>query len=89
MANKRAEDVMISFARLDKMLQVRGMKWQALRDAGISPAIVQKMMDGTGHVDTRTIQRVCALLHVQPGEIMEYDPSFKPRDRKAEKSEEK
>ena len=74
MANKEAEPVYISFARLDNLLSVRGMRWQALRDIGISPGIVQKMQRGTGHVDTRTIQRVCALLHCQPGEIMEYCP---------------
>ena len=74
MGNKEAEPVKISFGRLDTLLRVRGMKWQALRDCGISPAIVQKMQRGTGHVDTRTIQRVCALLHCPPGEIMEYIP---------------
>lgn len=74
MANQKAEPMCISFKRLDNLLSLRGYKWQALRDIGISPAIVQKMQRGTGHVDTRTIQRVCALLHCQPGEIMEYVP---------------
>ena len=74
MANKTAEPVHISFRRLDDLLRVRGLKWQALRDLGISPAIVQKMQRNTGHVDTRTIQKICEFLHCQPGEIMEYLP---------------
>ncbi|MFQ9703244.1 MAG: helix-turn-helix domain-containing protein [Enterocloster clostridioformis] len=30
------------------------------------------MKDGSGHTDTRTIQKVCMLLDCQPGDIMEY-----------------
>lgn len=74
MANKKAEPVKISFKRLNDMLAFRGKRWQYLRDSGISPAIVQKMQDGSGHVDTRTIQRVCELLECQPGEVMQYIP---------------
>lgn len=72
MANKDAEPVKISFNKLGKLLEKKGKKWQYLRDCGISPGIVAKMKDGTGHTDTRTIQKVCEILNCQPGHIMEY-----------------
>ena len=74
MANREAEPVMISFDKLGELLTKKGKKWQYLRDCGISPGIVAKMKDGTGHTDTRTIQKVCEILHCQPGQIMEYKP---------------
>lgn len=48
MANKTAEPVYISFNKLDHLLEVKGRKWQFLRDSGISPGIVAKMKDGSG-----------------------------------------
>ena len=33
------------------------------------------MRKGVGHVDTRTIENLCAYLHCQPGDIMEYIPA--------------
>lgn len=74
MPNKTAEPVCISFEKLGKLLNDKGKKWQYLRDSGISPGIVAKMKDKSGHTDTRTIQKVCALLNCQPGDIMEYIP---------------
>lgn len=74
MANKDAEPVRISFRKLALVLEKKGKKWQYLRDCGISPGIVAKMKEGTGHTDTRTIQKVCEILKCQPGQIMEYIP---------------
>ena len=74
MSNKTAEPVYISFKKLEKLLNDKGKKWQYLRDSGISPGIVAKMKDKSGHTDTRTIQKVCMLLNCQPGDIMEYVP---------------
>lgn len=74
MANREAEPVKISFEKLGKLLEKRGKRWQYLRDCGISPGIVAKMKEGSGHTDTRTIQKVCEILDCQPGQIMEYVP---------------
>ena len=74
MSNKEAEAVKISFDKLENILSLKGKKWQYLRDAGISPGIVSKMKTGSGHTDTRTIQKVCELLDCQPGDIMAYIP---------------
>lgn len=38
----------------------------------ISQAALTKMKNGSGNVDTRTLERLCAVLHCQPGDIMEY-----------------
>ena len=75
MASRKAESINISFEKLGVLLIKRGKRWQYLRDCGISPGIVAKIKDGTGHIDTRTIQRICEVLHCQPGQIMEYKPS--------------
>lgn len=83
MANKTAEPVCISFKKLEKLLTDQGRKWQFLRDCGISPGIVAKMKDGTGHTDTRTIQKVCMILNCQPGDIMEYVPDI-PQDSESQ-----
>jgi len=72
MANKQAETVCISFKKLGELLDKRNLKWQYLRENGISPGIVAKMKEGTGHTDTRTIQKVCEMLDCQPSQIMEY-----------------
>lgn len=74
MANRKAEPLKISFEKLGLLLEKKGKKWQFLRDSGMSPGIVSKMKDGTGHTDTRTIQKVCEILNCQPGDIMEYIP---------------
>lgn len=84
MANKTAEPVYISFKKLEKLLYEKGKKWQFLRDSGISPGIVAKMKDKSGHTDTRTIQKVCMLLDCQPGDIMEYVPDDAPTGSQAE-----
>ena len=31
-----------------------------------------KMKNGDGNIDTRTLERLCSYLHCQPGDIMEY-----------------
>lgn len=77
MANKEAEPVKISFRKLGLLLEEKGKKWQFLRDNGISPGIVAKMKDGSGHTDTRTIQKVCEIMNCQPKDIMEYIPNDK------------
>ena len=75
MSNKPAEPVYICYDKLETLLNQKGKKWQFLRDSGISPGIVAKMKDKSGHIDTRTIQKICMLLNCQPGDIMEYVPA--------------
>lgn len=89
MASKEVEAINISFRKLGILLDKRGKRWQYLRDCGISPGIVAKMKDGTGHTDTRTIQKVCEILHCQPGQIMEYKPLSRAEAAEQEPEENK
>ena len=43
-----------------------------LRKEGVNATILDKALNGSGNVDTRTINKICKLLHCQPGDIMEY-----------------
>ncbi|MEE1492295.1 MAG: helix-turn-helix transcriptional regulator [Massilioclostridium sp.] len=64
---------MISFEKLKLLLNDKGLKKFYLRQNGISPAIVDKMLNN-GDISTVTINKVCKLLDCQPGDIMEYVP---------------
>jgi len=55
------------------LLKERGISTYTIRkDNLISQAALTKMKSGEGNIDTRTLERICALLNCQPGDIMEY-----------------
>ena len=62
----------ISFRKLRAVMESRGVKKFDLRKAGVNSQILDKVLSD-GNVDTRTIGKLCRLLHCQPGDIMEYD----------------
>ncbi len=63
----------IIYRKLLKLFIDRGISTYTIRkDNIISQAAWQKMRTGVGDIDTRTIDRLCAYLHCQPGDIMEY-----------------
>ena len=68
----------ISMNKLNLLLENRGLKKFDLRKAGFNPNIVDKVLSGTlnkqKRVDSETINRLCAFLNCQPGDIMEYIP---------------
>ena len=39
----------------------------------VGVATIEKMRKGTGHIDTRSIEKLCEYLDCQPGDIMEYE----------------
>lgn len=61
----------ISFKKLRDVMEARGVKKYDLRKAGVNAQILDKVLSD-GNVDTRTIDKLCRLLHCQPGDIMEY-----------------
>ena len=64
----------ISYDKLFELMKEKGFSSYRLRkEKLISKAILQKLRIG-GNVDTRTIERLCAMLDCQPGDIMEYLP---------------
>ena len=64
----------ISYDKLFELMKEKGFSSYRLRkEKLISQAILQKLRIG-GNVDTRTIERLWAMLDCQPGDIMEYLP---------------
>ena len=61
------------YDKLFKLLKEKGFSTYRIRKENlISQASLTKMKNGTGNIDTRTIERLCKLLNCQPGDIMEY-----------------
>ena len=58
------------------LLKQRGLKKYDLRkDKVIGMSALESMRTGKRHIDPRTIENLCAYLHCQPGDIMEYIPA--------------
>ena len=62
----------ISYEKLFILIKARGRTEYYLRQNGISPSILDKLKHNRGGLDARTIEKLCALLDCQPGDIMEY-----------------
>lgn len=65
----------ISFKPLWKLLVDRNMKKTDLKTAANISAPTLAKLSKSRPVDSRTIEKICAALACQPGEIMEYVPS--------------
>jgi len=65
----------IIYTKLLSLLEEKGYTTYRIRKENlISQSAYQKIKDGTGDIDTRTIKRLCKTLKCQPGDIMEYIP---------------
>lgn len=62
---------MIVYYKLEKILKERNMQWKDLCDAGISINTPTKFSHNKT-MNTNVIDKVCAFLKVQPGDIMEW-----------------
>jgi putative transcriptional regulator len=63
----------IKYDKLFVLLKEKGFSSYRLRkEKLISQSTLQKLRTGDGIIDSRTIQRLCAMLNCQPGDIMEY-----------------
>ncbi len=61
------------YDKLFELLKAKGITTYKIRKENlISQAALTKMKNGDGNIDTRTLERLCALLHCQPSDIMEY-----------------
>lgn len=62
----------IVYPKLPDMLRAKGITSYTVRKSGtIGQATWKKIQEG-GHIDTRTIDALCALLDCQPGDFLEY-----------------
>ena len=62
---------MIVYYKLEKILKERNLQWKDLCDAGISINTPTKFSHNKT-MNTNVIDKVCAFLKVQPGDIMEW-----------------
>lgn len=61
------------YDKLFALLKEKGITSYKIRKENIiSQAALTKMKNGEGNIDTRTLERLCAVLECQPGDIMEY-----------------
>ena len=68
----------ISYAKMVEVLAIKKVtSYTIKRDNVIGQASYKKIMEG-GHIDTRTIEKLCAYLDCQPGDLMEYIPDDAP-----------
>ena len=65
---------MIDYSKLRRMLLERGITSYTVRKNGIMGQATWRSIQDGGHIDTRTINALCALLNCQPGDILEYIP---------------
>ena len=68
----------ILYTKLFELITKRNKTQYYLRQNGISPSILNKLKNGKGGLDARTIEKLCRLLNCQPGDIMEYVPDDEP-----------
>lgn len=67
---------MITYKKFWNLTKERGVSTYRLRENGVYAATISKLRAG-GNIDTVTINKLCALLDCQPGDLMEYTPDGK------------
>ena len=63
----------ISYDKLFKLMKINGIKKIDLRNSGLSPTVVDRLVKNK-NVNTSTIVRLCEILDCQPNDIMECEP---------------
>lgn len=65
----------ILYGKLFQLLKIKEKTMYDLRkDKVVGTATLEKMRKAEGHIDTRSIEKLCEYLNCQPGDIMEYVP---------------
>lgn len=64
----------ISYQKLFRIMEERGLKKYWLRQNGINPKVVDALSKNN-NVNVGTIIDLCRLLNCQPGDLMEYVPN--------------
>lgn len=69
----KGEKMAIKYNKLFDLLKEKGLTMYSLRkNKVIGTETLEKMRKGIGHIDDRSINRLCEYLNCQPGDIMEY-----------------
>lgn len=64
----------ITYNKLLKIFEERGITSYTIKKHNIIGQATWKKVHEGGHIDTRTIDALCAYLKCQPGDILEYVP---------------
>ena len=65
----------IKYDKLFRVYEEMGITTYRIRKENIvSQGTLTKMKNGSGSIDTRTIDKICRVLNCQPGDILEYVP---------------
>ena len=65
------------YDKLFSLIEKRGLTMYSLRrDKVVGVATLEKMRKGEGHVDTRSLERLCEYLDCQTRDIMEFVPDM-------------
>lgn len=70
----------ISYKRLLQIFAERGITSYTIKKDNVVGQSAWKKVHAGGHIDTRTIEALCAYLKCQPGDILEYVPEDQPRE---------
>lgn len=62
----------ISYNKLLKIFAERGITSYTIKKENVVGQSAWKKLHEGGHIDTRTIDALCAYLKCQPGDMMEY-----------------
>lgn len=62
----------IVYSKLLAKLKENGITSYTIKKDNIIGQATYKKIKNGGDIDTRTIAKLCALLHCQPGDILEY-----------------
>lgn len=62
----------ISYNKLLKIFAERGITSYTIKKDNVVGQSAWKKVHEGGHIDTRTIEALCAYLKCQPGDMMEY-----------------
>ena len=65
---------MITYTKLLKMLEEKGINSYTVRKENIIGQATYRKIKNGGDIDTRTINKLCAFLQCQVGDILEYVP---------------
>ena len=66
----------ISYKKLFVLLEQQGWTTYSIRkEKLIGQGTLTAIKNGTGGLDSKTISRLCEVLHCQPGDLMEYIPN--------------
>lgn len=69
----------IKYDKLLKLLADNGYtSYKIKKEKLIGQATFQAIKNGTGGLDAKSLAKLCAVFHCQPGDLMEYVPEDSP-----------